>query len=151
MAKLIIEKIAFQAGHAVFDIDTRVPVLAICGESGVGKTFLWKAIKEKKEKGEEGFEKFICVNYKTDTLDTLIEKIKNNEEKFFIIDDIWRFRLKSEYEETGITADEVRDIIGQSANQFLFLGLDDDWLYIIRKISYMKKGDTIKSELFHFK
>lgn len=151
MAVTIIKRTVLNAGNARFDIDTHVPILSIWGESGSGKTFLWKSIQAAKERGESGFERFICINYKTDTLDTLQEKIENSTGKVFVIDDTWHFTPKGDEEKIWERIQKIRDIIEESRNQFMFLQSDSFWHSFCDNFSFLKsEGNTIKSKIADF-
>ena len=143
MAKIVTERIKFQFGNAKFDLQTDTPTLIIWGASGIGKTFLWKALKEQNEKGVPGFEKFICVSHKTDTRDTLQEKIESNSEKVFVIDDAWRFEIEDMEEKESW--ERFKQALEESENQFIFLGSN---LMPGEGSRLEQKGDTITSEIY---
>lgn len=153
MAITIIKRIVLNVGNARFDIDTHVPILSIWGESGSGKTFLWKSIQAAKERGENGFDWFVCVNYKTDTLDTLQEKIEKSTLKVFVIDDTWHFTPKGDVEEIWGRIQKIRDVIEKSRNQYIFLQSDSFWHSFSDNFSFLVKGEgnTIKSKITDFK
>lgn len=54
MAVLLTNKIELSGLGYNFSIDLHMPIVALMGNSGIGKTVMWKIIARKKRKAEPG-------------------------------------------------------------------------------------------------
>ena len=148
MAQTIIRRIKFQVGHAVFDIDTDNPIITIKGKSGTGKTFLWKSIRDKAERGEEGYERFICLSYRTDTLRSFYRQIRQNSGKIFVIEDLTKYSKVPQ--EIAINYWRmIGSALYMSANQYIFIGAELVLGGCGQETAYIEiEGNTIEARIF---
>lgn len=110
MAVLLTNKIELSGLGYNFSIDLHMPIVALMGNSGIGKTVMWKIIARKKEKLSLGVPT-VVTNYSQSENDITV-LLKGTYKSLFVIDNA----------DIRITKPSTVDLLYSCDNQIILLG-----------------------------